>query len=668
MDLNASDNKDEAGTLLKLLTRLPDYLANGWRDVSTDKGYFGDGSSKENGIRSNSNLVFAIAVLVKHKKEADINEEVIENLTATLRQLVRYLASSHVTGLGQCVDGGRWGLSWQSSWWATKLALGASIAHEFLDSADLKAVHNIVIAEANRQLERMIPSGLAEDTKAEETAWDAEILAAALALLPNSAQAPLWGRRLVEFGINTFSRPSDRSNGAIVDGVVVASARRSCNIHEDGSLENHGTTHFCYVASPLVSKAWCAYALRRSSLMVPDSLSHNVANVWNFAEPTFLKNRFAYLGGQDWARYTYGEYFILPAALFLSSIDCGEQIGTIFRQRLKLIEMEADRSSDGSFFGARFTQGRYNDQYAKYETDCFACVALSLEMFANRFAIRVSEEDQKPLVLTSPEAQCCYLRDTNLFVSFAWSTLTQSVPNITFLPLADDSLAEWHEANLLGAAIFGQPVKWVGVKAMDSQGHGLRVEGLHSIRTLTGAPLAEHKLSLNLDNGRLRISSVYTALKVLKAVQVTGLNWRIPNDVFNRFRRVYFFEGASDSISSYESRFAFNHPTPKYTSLCEKIRRKLRSHGSVVRLGTSKWLNIDNKVGIIFGCEQNFVLRRYQTKESPWNSLNVEQLEAPRAEWRFFVKNKSVLLENECLLHLGTAEETLALSRCSDNL
>lgn len=657
-------NSDEVIALQRLLARLPAYLENAWHDVAADSGYFGDGSSAENGIRSNSNLVFAIAVLLAQKDDIGISEAVCAKLTKTLRKLVRYLTTSHVTGSGRCADKGRWGLNWQSSWWATKLALGSDIARNLLEPSDVMAVHALVAAEANRHLDRLIPTGLAEDTKAEETAWDAEILAVALALLPDNTHAPRWHRRLIEFGINTFSRPSDRDNGAIVDDIVVSDALRSCNIHQDGSLENHGTTHFCYVASPLISKAWCAFALRRASLPVPNALSHNVSHVWRFAEPTFLTNRFAYLGGQDWARYTYGEYFILPALPFLASIGCGQRTGFIFRQRLKLIEMEAAQSSDGSFFGARFTQGRYNGQYAKYETDCFACIALSLELLtAHGLWTGPAEELPGPVVLSSPEALCCYARDSDLFMSFAWSTLTRAVPNITFLPLSDDSLADWHEANLLGSVKFAQPVKWVGVKAMEARENRLRVEGTHSIRNYKGAALAEHELSLELSDGVLHLLSRYTSGKKLPAVHLTGLNWRIPNDVFNKFRRIYFFEGPDTSITSFESVAPKGGANAKSLSRLQKVRRKLQKYGDVSSLGTSSWLNVDNKVGLIFQDKKEFVLRRYPLKEAPWNSLNVEQVESPEAHWRFNVLAGKSLLEMSCLLHLGTAEETLELSR-----
>ena len=399
-------------------------------------------------------------------------------------------------------------------------------------------------------------------------------------------------------------------------------------------------------------------------LPVPIALSHNVAHVWRFAETTFLTNRFAYLGGQDWARYTYGEYFILPALPFLASIGCGRRTGLIFRRRLNLIQLEAAQNSDGSFFGTRFTQGRYSGQYAKYETDCFACVALSLEFLASqKIEIGPKEELPAPVVLSSPEALCCYARDTDLFMSFAWSTLDHPVPNLTFLPLLDDSLADWHEANLLGSVEFGEPVKWVGVKAMEAHENCLRVEGTHLIRNLKGAALAEHALSLELKNGLLRLSSRYTGKKNLHLVHLTGLNWRIPNDFFNKFRRTYFFEGPNGSVSSFQSNADKRVHNLKTLSHRQKIQRRLKMYGDVVRLGSSNWLNVDNKVGLILQGKKEFVLRRYPLQDAPWNSLNVEQLESPKGHWQFNVAKRKCLLEMNCVMHIGSVEETIERSK-----
>jgi len=645
----------EIDELRRLLGRLPVYLANAWRDLGNGTGYFGDGSAAENGIRSNTNVAFAIAALLKHADGCGLSDFDRHTLSRRLNDLVRYLVNSHVSREGQCADGNQWGLGWQTSWWATKLALAAEIAVDEIGEKEFEAVRDIIAQEADRHLERLIPTGLMEDTKAEETAWDAEAIAAAIVLNPESERVLIWRKRLVEFAINTFSRPSDRNNKQEIDGTVVSEALKSCNIHEDGSLENHGAAHFCYVASPLLSKAWCAYALESKGLTVPQALNFNVQHVWNFTEPTFLENRFAYIGGQDWARYTYGEYFIVPALLFLASIGCGHRTGSIFQRRVRLLRAEAEASDDGSFFGARFTKGHYDGQLAKYETDCFACMALALEMLDTcQYQLGPLEFDVPSKTHISPESLTCYSRQDSFFFSFSWRTVHQEVPNIVFVPHSDDSLADWHAGNLIGSIwLPRQRIKWIGVKAMETSPAGLYIEGQHALRSEKGQTIAEHKLSIRLTNDLLRVSSCYVARSSIKAVLATGIDWSIPNDVFNGNTRSYFFEEADGSDESYISSANGTRPWPARRDVLSRVKKKFRIDGNLQSFNASRWLNIDNKMGVISLNKDSFALRRFQYKASAWNSLNVEKIENPPHRWHFNVPPGTVLVKSDLAIHLG---------------
>lgn len=654
----------EIQTLRQLLARLPAYIGNKWHDLGDGRAYFGDGTSGENGIRTNTNLVFALAVLLKNADACGLSADVHEVWRARLAGLVRYLIGSHVHGKGKCADGGKWGMSWQSSWWATKLALGADVAGAALDASETGAIQKIISLEANRHLKRLIPTGLAQDTKAEENAWDAEALAAAISLNSSGEDLDRWRQRLIEFSVNTFSRPSDRYSQDSVDNVRVREVLKSCNIHEDGSLENHGAAHFCYVASPLLSKAFCAYALQRKGKSVPESLSWNVDHVWGFAEPTFLKNRFAYIGGQDWARYTYGEYFILPALLYLASIGCGEKTREIFNQRLQLLHFEAKTNDDGSFFGRRFTKGNYQGQPAKYETDCFSCIALALDMMGDfSFEDNPSQPEQDKIHI-SHESLTCYAHQNKSFFSFSWQTLESHVPNITFVPLADDSLAEWHAGNLIGSIWLPRTtVRWVGVKSINRCDKGLQIEGEHVLRASNGTNLAWHFLSVELDGAILSVRSRFIAARTLRAVYITGIDWHIPNDVFNGYKRSYYSEGPGGAVISLTSLARDPGAFPEKTGLITRLKRKLRIDRQVHSFGTSRWLNIDDQIGIFYKGADKFSLSRFGYKVAPWNSLNIERVETPASGWRFNVSSGAVLLESEFTVHLGSHTETCELSK-----
>ncbi|UUX97576.1 hypothetical protein [Aquabacterium sp. J223] len=331
--------------------------------------HFGDAGSGENGIRSAANFVFASAFRWKQYG----NQLGLD----WARRGLDYLLAGHRTGEGACADGQRWGHAWQSSWWCGKMALGAHLIWAELSRQRREAVARVVASEAGALLLRAVPTGLALDTKAEENAWDTEVLASALLLMPEHPDRGAWAEKLNAFAMNTLSRAVDHERLDLVEGKPVADWLTSANLFHDFTIENHGSCHFCYVASPLASLTWARASFLLSGRPAPESLSFNKAAFWNKHKSLFLDRRFAYVGGQDWARYTYGEYFIVPAAVSIAASLDDRFAQHVAAQRVKMLRLEQRRNGDGSFFSRRVTRRLYQGQAAKYETDCFAHLALA---------------------------------------------------------------------------------------------------------------------------------------------------------------------------------------------------------------------------------------------------------------------------------------------------
>ena len=88
----------------------------------------------------------------------------------------------------------------------------------------------------------------------------------------------------------------------------------------------------------------------------------------------------------------------------------------------------------------------------------------------------------------------------------------------------------------------------------------------------------------------------------------------------------------------------------------------LRLEGRVHSFGMSRWLNIDDQIGIFHKETDGFALDRFGYKTAPWNSLNIERLRTPASGWRFNVLPGTVLLHTDVTLHLGTHEITRELA------
>ncbi len=152
----------------QLLARLPRYLENAWHEPDAGKAWFGDGSSGENGIRSNANVAFALAAWIRAQLEPAAPTLATQRQRASA--VLHYLCDSHRSGGGTCAWGGTWGLEWQSSWWAAKMGLAALQLGELIGAELRNEVGRVVAAEADRHLSRHAPTGLFLDTKAVSSA------------------------------------------------------------------------------------------------------------------------------------------------------------------------------------------------------------------------------------------------------------------------------------------------------------------------------------------------------------------------------------------------------------------------------------------------------------------------------------------------------------------
>jgi hypothetical protein len=666
METPPSGAKNDPGgvraDLVWLLDRLPAYLEPGLNRDARGRRYFGSGDAGEDCIRSMGNLCFALGVLAEREGG--------ERHHGLLTDLLWYLCDAHRTGEGRTARGGRWGLEWQSSWWAAKMALGARLVWGSL-ATDLRgAVERVVAGEADRHLGRDAPTGLFRDTKAEETAWDAEILAVGVNLMPAHPNAPAWRVKLVEFLANTFSTPGDRISEARLDGARVRDAVYTCNVHADYTLENHGAYHFCYVASCLVSKSWTAYAFADEPGRTPGALDHGVAGVWGLAAKTFLNDRFAYISGQDWARYAYGEYFIVAGAAWLGAHRGDADAWGVLRARVRVLRAEAGGNADGSFFGRRMTGGAYHGQMGKYETDCFACVALALKLLASQGhreptgeSAGAKEPGERDFVHISPESQTCFYRSQRGLFSFSWTTLDSPWPMVLLVPAADDSLAEWRSGNgVVAVTASGLLERW-GVGSMRQTDDGITVAGHHFIRGRRDARLLVHECRVSYDAASDTVRS-WSKLQVkgrVGLIRAEPLAWCVPNDLFNGCVRMYH-TGAGAA----EWRFDDSRPAgPWWASFLPRnmVRKlaKMGFDGSVRALRGSAWINIDNRIGFVALHGRTLCVRRTMSRGSAWSSLHFDVVTVEGREVFLRPRPGANLCETEFLIHLGTAAETRRL-------
>lgn len=254
--------------LLQMLANSMQYAKSIWFNCqypnSKDEpcGYFkgnSAGQSNEDGVRTNADFAMIAAFLVKYGKgkvtlPADMTWEEVRDMA--MKSLVFGYSTHKANKLKVTADQQYWGSTstsdavWESSLWTMSLCYAAYFLKDELTETQHTYIYNMVKAECNYELNRSIPTGYINDTKAEENGWEADVLACALGLYPNDALASRWFDRLRAFAINSYSQVDDANDQTVIDPdydqKTVANYYLGANLFEDYTLQNHEFFHTSY--------------------------------------------------------------------------------------------------------------------------------------------------------------------------------------------------------------------------------------------------------------------------------------------------------------------------------------------------------------------------------------------------------------------------------------
>ncbi|MEX0643297.1 MAG: hypothetical protein WD468_11380 [Pirellulales bacterium] len=206
---------------------------------------------------------------------------------------IRGVAFAHISNTtdSRRFGGGGYGsysASNQSAYWASQAAEAAWLVWDRLSTETHTAVANMVEYEANSFINYTVPywkntNGTVNfngDTKAEETAWNAQLPALAQAMMPTHPNATLWRTKTSEMQVSTLSRQSDNSNSTLVDGTAVQTWVNGFNSFPDGVLINHSIVHPDYMAAAIYLQTTSAVNESLAGHYIPQSTVFNVDNAY----------------------------------------------------------------------------------------------------------------------------------------------------------------------------------------------------------------------------------------------------------------------------------------------------------------------------------------------------------------------------------------------------
>lgn len=359
--------------VLTLLENAHKYAVNEWYNnvkkfAGQTEKFLDFGGKIERDIRPVSHEAFSLAVALKlNVYNPAVTGVSREKAEAIALQLIRSLAYRHKSNVGNS----GWGDQWQSPLWAAQAATAAWMLWHELPAEDQELICRMMIHEADRFLDYRIPyykdaSGKViykGDSKAEENAWNSNILVIASVMMPGHPHYPQWIRKATELQISAYAAPSDRNSKRKINGVRLSEFLQGSNIEENGTVINHGIVHADYMCAIMHNtlNAWI-FALAgekapQASLMNGGKVYHTLTEYeFGPGKTMYVRGdngeatcRMFFPEGNDWGTGRQDCYWVMD--LFADSFgwDASSTVKAIEwagARNLKMLEMQA-RSTDG---------------------------------------------------------------------------------------------------------------------------------------------------------------------------------------------------------------------------------------------------------------------------------------------------------------------------------
>ena len=306
--------------------------------------------SAEHWIRPNAGAIEGFAFLHRFgpydQKVTGVSRT--ELLRETIVPMMRYLVTTHVTGTRPTSDGKPWGDAWQSAHWTQMLGRGAWFVWSDLPEDLQEGVRRVVAHEADRIARSEPPHQLRSDTKAEENAWNSQVLSVAVLLLPADARRAGWEKAHQRWVLSSFLRPADAQNDTLVDGRPVREQFTGANLFDDFTLENHNLVHPDYMTTFSLSLG-CAPDFALTGRRMPEALLFNVAPIYENLKWMLLPDGgFVYPNGQDWELFRNPSWLGKHVLMAVWAHD--SEAWTWVLRGLEVLEKMQARSTEGAVF------------------------------------------------------------------------------------------------------------------------------------------------------------------------------------------------------------------------------------------------------------------------------------------------------------------------------
>jgi hypothetical protein len=303
----------------------------------------------------------------------------------------------------------------------------------------------MICDEADRFVGVTPPSNEFTDSKAEENAWNSEVVSLAYNAFPAHPRHALWRETALRWIAGSFCAPQDLHSARIVDGRPLRDWLSGPNLHADFTLENHRRVHPDYMACTyLLTSQVPVYAWGKNP--PPAALHLNVeainAVIKRLATPD---GSVVYPNGQDWGLHRNVDWLEYHATMAVLYGD--RQSAAMLRHSLAAVRAMAARAPAGLI-------------YAPGETRLSSDQHMVLEYLAHTYALMAQLGEGPPPVADAllwrdlagtrvfEAGKFGLVRTPDAIATFSWGAQVMG----QVLPLRGDLLLSPESRGLVGYA------------------------------------------------------------------------------------------------------------------------------------------------------------------------------------------------------------------------
>ena len=525
----------------------PDYL------------FYGEGTSAHWSIQTNCNVFAAYSVLAT---DPDTNEQVTgvsrEQLLLDALAILRGILHGHLAGEAFRCDSRQWGCTWISPLGLERMMHGVEALWDYMTVDDIAALRRVLIAESDWHTDvQPVKAGIhPPDNKPESNIWSGSLLYRTTDLFPDVPRASEYREKALKFFINGISIPSDKDSEELFNGKKVKDLYIGPNYCENYSLDHHGYLNVGYMVICLSNLSMYHFSCKKRGISTPAEILRHVHELWKVVKKyTFEDGRLMRIGGDTRARYCYCQDYCIPSWLMLLEQFGDGDIPAMEQGWLNIVKTEMDYNADGSFLSKRLNSFKDNSIYYYTRLEGDRASALSMGAYWRRIHNDFNNKTEDIPSFTgtwhSKYHGANLIRTEERIVSWCWEG-GQGATGL-FLPPGKSDLAEW-QRNLQGD-VLGQGLvhgREIGPHSQTSFPGGFvsmgKTTGMNRMPVGEGeeenTPIAAHQVAF------AALPDECTAICLQSAVmqrscytsRVAGISWKIPNDVYNGFKRQYVSE------------------------------------------------------------------------------------------------------------------------------